>query len=645
MSKSTAVMGNFSGGWNCDAEASMLKPNELAEADNIDLLAGGGFETRLGRTALNSTPYGNTETTMTLLYLIKWTKKDGTLVMLGVFKNVASGTSYSLFQVGLAGGALTNITTLMSADVSFDFHRDYILILNGGTDFLYSGGTTATTASVRPIQVSGVSAAPTVTTQTGGTSGAGIYKCMYTYINSLGAESLIGDATTITVAASSKFVWTNIIYSSNSELTARKLYRTKVGGEVFYYVNTISDNTTNSFVDNIADVDLVTKFETDNIITTIEKCKYIIHHPRSGRYFAAGNPDYPYRLYWSDIDNPGYWGADDYYDPESGAGPTIGLDIYADGLLVIYQSCFYVWRGIDPGSIKLAVTSGDVTWSKLPVDHGVVHRRAACRTPGTYSFLSLGGIWTLNTLVYSDINVAVVETENMVKNITVNKVQTELDDITNMSLSRMLWDVPRQQLLLAYTTQAGTVTYADRLLVYHWGKGGGFTRYTNLKIYDMCLMDNGDLYISSGDTVYKLFTGSTDAGAAIEARITTAFFDFGSSLVRKKLKKVYLNGASGGPSSSTIEMQVNNGSKTVRLNPITFVGQGAKWTSAYTWNDANIKWGSSKIKALSKERVVQGILEGQSFQLKIFHDNLGKQTKFSQIGMEYIKYKVKGERS
>jgi hypothetical protein len=203
----------------------------------------------------------------------------------------------------------------------------------------------------------------------------------------------------------------------------------------------------------------------------------------------------------------------------------------------------------------------------------------------------------------------------------------------------MVWDIPRQRLLLAYTTSAGDIDYCDKILVYHWGISGGFTRYTGLKVYDFCLLDTGDLLISSGDKIYKMYSGSDDAGVAIETKVDTAYYDMDAPMVRKKLSKLFIS-TEGGNSASTIQIQVNNGRKVVSVLPILLYSNGI-WNTDYSWDDGT-SW--PELGLLEKERTVQGIMEGSKFQIQIYHMALGERIKIFALGLQYHQYTAKGDR-
>lgn len=84
-----------------------------------------------------------------------------------------------------------------------------------------------------------------------------IYKV--TYVNATGETGLGTASNTVTVADKSsngKIDLSNIPVSSSSSVTSRKIYRTKAGGSDYYLLDTIADNTTTTYEDNIADSSL-----------------------------------------------------------------------------------------------------------------------------------------------------------------------------------------------------------------------------------------------------------------------------------------------------------------------------------------------------------------------------------------------------
>jgi len=87
----------------------------------------------------------------------------------------------------------------------------------------------------------------------------GIHKYRITYVNATGETELgaVSNAVTVTDKdTDGKVVLTGIPTSSSGSVTSRKIYRTKAGGNAYYLLTTIADNTTTTYTDNTADAGL-----------------------------------------------------------------------------------------------------------------------------------------------------------------------------------------------------------------------------------------------------------------------------------------------------------------------------------------------------------------------------------------------------
>jgi hypothetical protein len=109
--------------------------------------------------------------------------------------------------------------------------------------------------------------APTATAVAGSGLGIGAYAYTVTYVSASG-ETSYGTPTTVTTTGGNQQVnLTNIPVSSSSLVTARKIYRTAVGGTVngpFLLVTTIANNTTTTYSDNTVDGSLGVIAPKDN---------------------------------------------------------------------------------------------------------------------------------------------------------------------------------------------------------------------------------------------------------------------------------------------------------------------------------------------------------------------------------------------
>lgn len=121
------------------------------------------------------------------------------------------------------------------------------------------------TGSVNIIYASTTLAAPGAPTVASGAAGTpnGTYRCQVTFVNA-GGETIGGTEATVTVT-NQQIAW-SAIPTGPTSTTARKLYRTAAGGAAGTekLVTTISDNTTTTFTDNVADGSLGAAVPTSN---------------------------------------------------------------------------------------------------------------------------------------------------------------------------------------------------------------------------------------------------------------------------------------------------------------------------------------------------------------------------------------------
>ena len=105
----------------------------------------------------------------------------------------------------------------------------------------------------------------------------GEHKYLVVFVTALGQTSFTGTSpnAVTTVAGNQQVNLTDIPVSTNSNVTARKIYRTKIAGvPLFYLLTTINDNTTTTYTDNIADgslsaTDVINYFYSENTTSGI----------------------------------------------------------------------------------------------------------------------------------------------------------------------------------------------------------------------------------------------------------------------------------------------------------------------------------------------------------------------------------------
>jgi phage gp36-like protein len=92
------------------------------------------------------------------------------------------------------------------------------------------------------------------------------YKVTFAYPSGEGIDSYESTGVTIVDNATAGRINLSAIPVSVKGGTARKIYRTKAGGSVFYFLAQISDNTTTTYADNIADASLGGQSPTASVV-------------------------------------------------------------------------------------------------------------------------------------------------------------------------------------------------------------------------------------------------------------------------------------------------------------------------------------------------------------------------------------------
>lgn len=118
-------------------------------------------------------------------------------------------------------------------------------------------------------------AAATAVKATGSTLGIGVYKYEITFVNAQG-ETSAGASVSVTTSSGSTNVNLSAIPLGPGGTTARKIYRTIVGGSTYKFLHTLANNTATTFSDSTADGSLGSTVPAVNtaIISSIDGFDY-----------------------------------------------------------------------------------------------------------------------------------------------------------------------------------------------------------------------------------------------------------------------------------------------------------------------------------------------------------------------------------
>src|SRR5690625_2106222 len=119
---------------------------------------------------------------------------------------------------------------------------------------------------------------------------------------------------------------------------ARVLYRTTADGNTLRFVAALRPSVS-LFVEKFSDEQMRKRrsLRWENNLGAVAKSTFLVRHPNSYRLFAAGNPDDPSAIYYSEPGEPDYFNSTSVLYPTTGDGPVTGLAAFGDALLVFYK--------------------------------------------------------------------------------------------------------------------------------------------------------------------------------------------------------------------------------------------------------------------------------------------------------------------
>ena len=209
----------------------------------------------------------------------KYVKFDGTDLTVSGSINIVNGSVISsAFEVATSGYIhSTGKTSYADTDAGFFLGYDSTegdWVFNIGDNYSYLKWDGIYIYSVFPTikvaEVEDPTTAPTVSVNTTSGNLNGTYYYKVTFVTDEG-ETTPSPSSDAVNPANQQVDLTDIPTSTHPKVKARKIYRTKANGDVFYYVDIINDNTTTTYTDNTDDSDLVTLIENRNTASNVIK--------------------------------------------------------------------------------------------------------------------------------------------------------------------------------------------------------------------------------------------------------------------------------------------------------------------------------------------------------------------------------------
>ena len=271
----------------------------------------------------------------------------------------------------------------------------------------------------------------------------------------------------------------------------------------------------------------------DNILSEVKNCTKFIHHTKSGRYVATGNPKKPFAVYFSEPMQLNYFKEFNILNPSSSDGTAVCLVNIIDSVLVGYRHSWYEYTGLDPAV--------DGTWRKLAIPYGCASEYSV-QVLDLYSFVFLAdnGLYLVSANVLNQYAI-VMQNATSVKNISEDKIYNTIKTIFDKS--KCVSAYHDSIYYLAYNDNKGE---NSKIILYYTDKKA-FTLFTGIQVNDFLYRKNGNLEIASlnyalrfDDTVHYDTDVTTGENKRIEFEIKTTNLALDTFIAEKFIDKIFV---------------------------------------------------------------------------------------------------------
>lgn len=229
------------------------------------------------------------------------------------------------------------------------------------------------------------------------------------------------------------------------------------------------------------------------------QCPYIVWHPASMRYFAAGHPDYPTALF---ISEPNDWCSylpENVLYPHLHLGKITGLCVVEKSVVVSYEHGWSHYVGSDP--------TEDGQWSLLSVPDGTRYGQTICTTPGSVSFLSDSGLVSFSASM-----------------LTVQMLYSPSSSLYKfLSKEKISLPTPKDTAFALYRDGIYYLWIDGTMYLYHFALGA-FLCYRGISCQCMTQSYNGDILMGAGQYVSGFSEGvSSDYDPVSDSQVPISY--------------------------------------------------------------------------------------------------------------------------
>lgn len=551
---------------------------------------------------------GVPETAMKITGLHMYAKENGTKFLL-----CSAGTN--VYQYDTASTIFIPIITNLTSGLVVEFvtFKDLCFFVNGTDENKKFDGTRVTKMG---IATPGSAPSPAVGAA-GGLTGAYQYKVTFA---SAYHESNASVASSTVNPSSQQVNLTSIPTSSDTQVTKRILYRTKAGQATFFKLAEISDNTTTTYTDNIADTALGNQ-QAPSFQEPPPVFKYMASH-RNYLFGAGHDTTNRNNIYVSKLITPEGWDTSEgFFQIQTRDGDYVrGIAEFLDSILVFKRYSLYVADG--------TVFSGaneDIDVRRVNTEEGTTSHRSITIANNVLYYFNQKGTFAFNG---SSVNQLVI-IDNIATTNIAYKIQPTIEALNQGQLNIAAGAFYNDKYWLSVAD--GSSTTQNTIFAY-FIKLGGWTKYTNYKVNCWSFYEPSNTRLLYGGTndgyVVQVDNGTNDAGTAISYSFTTPWFDLGAPNLWKRAMYYYVMGKGSGNHNITSTVILDKGAGKSQLVDVSSGGT--------TWN--NFKWGQANW-GVGKERFQDRIPVGELFnfiRFKINHSTLNQTVTIYGFELLYV---------
>ena len=480
---------------NTLVSSSQIKPNELAEAVDIQLIEDGKIQCPRDGQA-----YYGEEDGSRVTGLFPYYNSDGTSKLLRM-----SGTHLQVLdESNLTWSNVIGATYTDSLNANGVVAYDNLYLCNGTDNLTYYNGTsiTAFTAVTAP-------SAPTVTRT--GTTGSYTYSYKITAVTSVGeTEASTAGTQVANVNTLDSSTYMTVSWSAVTNATGYNVYGRKDG--FWYFMKYLEGNASTSYVDKGQDTPQDSFTPPEGNTTGGARGKYISVYKDS--LFLYGDPDNPSRLYYSAggdrISDFSVSSGGGFIDVSKNDGQKgTGLIVFKNSLLVFKEGSIYQFSFNTSGLPQLTQVTPAV---------GCNAPRSIVAVENDIFFASDRGIFTIgNEAGFAFDVLRTNELSSVIRPVYKTIDPAYLENMAAIYIN----DASKNLVVFAYTPLGSTTN--SKAIIYDRERLGWYT-WTNIQAN--CFATYKDIskttrFIYGDDSsgyVKELATGSNDFGTSIAGR-------------------------------------------------------------------------------------------------------------------------------